>query len=202
GPCRSLCLAQRSAARGAGWLRHRPGFPLGAAADRTGSRSPGARHAVFRRRPPAGRAMDGAAPAAGLRGIPPGGAGTRRPRGIGIADCAAQPAARAAPHRSSGSGRSGPRRRGAARLKPAQRKALFRRLQELNPQPTTELLFRSPFELLVAVMLSAQATDVSVNKATRGLFAAAPDPAAMLALGEEGVKRHISSIGLFNTKAR
>ncbi|MEQ8232265.1 MAG: endonuclease III [Gammaproteobacteria bacterium] len=78
----------------------------------------------------------------------------------------------------------------------------FRRLAERNPAPTTELEYASPFELLIAVMLSAQATDVSVNKATRTLFAAAPDPARMLALGEEGVREHIKSIGLFNTKAK
>ncbi len=84
----------------------------------------------------------------------------------------------------------------------AKRRAIFERLRAANPSPTTELEFRTPFELLVAVILSAQATDVSVNKATRGLFRAAPTPRAMLALGEEGVREHIKSIGLFNTKAR
>jgi endonuclease III len=84
---------------------------------------------------------------------------------------------------------------------PAARKELFRRLRELNPHPTTELVYSSPFELLVAVILSAQATDVGVNKATRGLFAVANTPAAILALGEAGLKRHIASIGLYNTKA-
>jgi len=83
----------------------------------------------------------------------------------------------------------------------AQRQAFFERLAARNPQPTTELAYASPFQLLIAVLLSAQATDVSVNKATRTLFAAAPDAASMLALGEEGVRRHIQSIGLFNTKA-
>ncbi|MEX2480717.1 MAG: endonuclease III, partial [Gammaproteobacteria bacterium] len=83
----------------------------------------------------------------------------------------------------------------------SKREAFFQRLASLNPEPTTELRFASPFELLIAVLLSAQATDVSVNKATRGLFAAAPDPRAMLELGEAGVKQHIKSIGLFNTKA-
>ena len=86
-------------------------------------------------------------------------------------------------------------------MKPAAREELFSRLAELNPQPTTELEYRSPFELLVAVILSAQATDVSVNKATRGLFAIAGTPEKMLALGEAKLRRHISSIGLFNTKA-
>lgn len=79
--------------------------------------------------------------------------------------------------------------------------AILSRLREANPTPTTELEFSSPFELLIAVLLSAQATDVSVNKATKGLFAAGPTPAAMLALGVDGVKQHIKTIGLFNTKA-
>ena len=78
---------------------------------------------------------------------------------------------------------------------------LFARLAELNPKPTTELDYTTPFELLVAVILSAQATDVGVNKATRRLFPVANTPRQMLALGEEGLKRHIASIGLFNAKA-
>jgi len=78
----------------------------------------------------------------------------------------------------------------------------FRRLRELNPHPTTELEYRTPFELLAAVLLSAQSTDVGVNKATRKLFPVANTPAAMLELGEEGLKRHISTIGLYNAKAR
>ena len=82
------------------------------------------------------------------------------------------------------------------------RHELFRRLRELNPHPTTELEYASPFELLIAVVLSAQATDVGVNKATRKLFAVANTPAAMLAMGEEGLKRHIATIGLYNAKAR
>jgi endonuclease-3 len=87
-------------------------------------------------------------------------------------------------------------------MKPADRVELFRRLRELNPKPTTELEYRSTFELLVAVVLSAQATDVSVNKATRRLFPVANTPQALLALGEEGLKRYISTIGLFNAKAK
>jgi len=87
-------------------------------------------------------------------------------------------------------------------MTPRQRAALFRRLQKANPQPATELVYQSPFELLVAVILSAQATDVSVNKATAGLFEVANTPAAMLALGESGLKHHIRTIGLFNTKAK
>jgi len=85
---------------------------------------------------------------------------------------------------------------------PRQRSALFRRLQQANPQPTTELIYRTPFELLISVILSAQATDVSVNKATAGLFKVANTPAAILALGEAGLKQHIRTIGLFNTKAK
>jgi len=83
----------------------------------------------------------------------------------------------------------------------AGRAEIFRRLRAANPQPATELHYGSPFELLVAVMLSAQATDASVNKATGPLFAIAPTAARMLALGEAGLKRHIRSIGLLNTKA-
>ena len=87
-------------------------------------------------------------------------------------------------------------------MKPAARVELFERLASLNPNPTTELEYRNAFELLVAVILSAQATDVGVNKATRLLFPAAPTPAAMYALGEDGLKRYIATIGLFNTKAK
>jgi endonuclease-3 len=87
-------------------------------------------------------------------------------------------------------------------MTPRQRAALFRRLQKANPQPTTELIYRNPFELLISVILSAQATDVSVNKATAGLFKVANTPSAILALGEAGLKQHIRTIGLFNTKAR
>jgi endonuclease-3 len=82
-----------------------------------------------------------------------------------------------------------------------QRQEFFRRLQRINPAPITELVYQSPFELLIAVLLSAQATDISVNKATRGLFKAANTPQQMLRLGEDGVKAHIRTIGLFNTKA-
>ncbi|MEP7097874.1 MAG: endonuclease III, partial [Dokdonella sp.] len=79
---------------------------------------------------------------------------------------------------------------------------LFRRLRDLNPEPTTELDYTTPFELLVAVILSAQATDVGVNKATRKLFPVANTAQAILDLGEEGLKRYISTIGLFNAKAK
>ncbi|MGH8042060.1 MAG: endonuclease III [Rudaea sp.] len=84
----------------------------------------------------------------------------------------------------------------------AQRAELFRRLREANPQPTTELEYATPFQLLIAVMLSAQATDVGVNKATRRLFPVAGTPQEMLTLGEAKLKRYISTIGLFNTKAK
>ena len=86
-------------------------------------------------------------------------------------------------------------------MKPADREEMFARLSELNPHPKTELVYHSPFELLVAVILSAQATDISVNKATRTLYPIANTPELILALGEAGLKKHISSIGLFNTKA-
>jgi endonuclease-3 len=87
-------------------------------------------------------------------------------------------------------------------MTPRQRSALFRRLQKANPRPTTELVYRSPFELLISVILSAQATDVSVNKATAGLFKVANTPAAILVLGEAGLKQHIRTIGLYNSKAK
>jgi endonuclease III len=82
------------------------------------------------------------------------------------------------------------------------RRAIFERLREANPTPRTELNYRSPFELLVAVILSAQATDKSVNKATASLFRAAHTPAALLALGVDGLSPYIKSIGLYNGKAR
>jgi endonuclease-3 len=78
----------------------------------------------------------------------------------------------------------------------------FRRLAELNPDPQGELEWTNPYTLLVAVALSAQATDVGVNLATRELFRVADTPRKMLELGEEGLKSHIKTIGLFNTKAR
>ena len=84
----------------------------------------------------------------------------------------------------------------------AKRHEIFSRLRRANPDPRTELTFRTPFELLVAVILSAQATDRSVNKATAGLFAAAATPAGMLALGVAGLSRHIKSIGLYNGKSK
>lgn len=83
----------------------------------------------------------------------------------------------------------------------AKRREILTRLRDNNPHPTTELNFTSPFELLIAVLLSAQATDVSVNKATAKLYPVANTPAAMLALGVEGVKEHIKTIGLYNSKA-
>lgn len=78
---------------------------------------------------------------------------------------------------------------------------ILTRLRDNNPHPTTELVFNSPFELLIAVLLSAQATDVSVNKATAKLYPVANTPEAMLALGVDGVKSYIKTIGLFNSKA-
>ncbi len=82
------------------------------------------------------------------------------------------------------------------------RREIFRRFREANPHPTTELVYHSPFELLIAVILSAQATDVSVNKATEKLFRVANTPQAILDLGEERLKGYIQHIGLYNTKAK
>ncbi len=81
------------------------------------------------------------------------------------------------------------------------RRAIFLRLQAANPAPTTELNYSTPFELLIAVILSAQATDKSVNKATATLFKVASTPQKMVALGEAGLKEYIKTIGLFNSKA-
>ena len=78
----------------------------------------------------------------------------------------------------------------------------YRRLAETNPHPETELAYGNPFQLVVAVALSAQSTDIGVNKATRALFAAVETPEQMVALGEAGLKDHIKTIGLFNTKAK
>lgn len=87
------------------------------------------------------------------------------------------------------------------RLPVATRDAIFDTLAAATPAPRTELHYSNSYTLLVAVVLSAQATDAGVNRATRGLFAAADTPAAMLALGEDGVKAHIRTLGLFNSKA-
>ena len=84
----------------------------------------------------------------------------------------------------------------------AKRRAIFERLMAANPAPTTELHHRSPFELLVAVVLSAQATDKSVNLATATLFPVADTPEKLLSLGEDGLTAHIRRIGLFKTKAK
>jgi len=84
----------------------------------------------------------------------------------------------------------------------AKRREIFARLRKANPSPRTELQYTSPFELLIAVMLSAQATDKGVNKATPALFHAASTPAAMLALGVNGLTPYIKTIGLYNAKAK
>ena len=106
---------------------------------------------------------------------------------------ALKPATKAAPARA-------PRR--STRMKPREVEEMFARLHELNPHPTTELEFSTPYELLVAVTLSAQSTDVGVNKATRKLFAVASTPEAIAALGVEGLKPYIATIGLYNNKAK
>ncbi len=87
-------------------------------------------------------------------------------------------------------------------MNPAKRRQIFERLRAANPKPSTELHFRTPFELLVAVVLSAQATDKGVNLATPALFRAADTPQKMLALGEEGLAHYIRTIGLYRSKAR
>jgi endonuclease-3 len=87
-------------------------------------------------------------------------------------------------------------------VKPAKRRAIYERFAKANPNPSTELKYTTPFELLVAVVLSAQATDLSVNKATVELFKVANTPQALLDLGEAGLKEYIKTIGLFNSKAK
>jgi endonuclease-3 len=87
-------------------------------------------------------------------------------------------------------------------MRPAKRIELYERLKAATPKPTTELAYRTPYELLVSVALSAQATDKSVNLATAKLFPVANTPAAMLALGEAALKDYIKTIGLYNTKAK
>lgn len=82
------------------------------------------------------------------------------------------------------------------------RAEIYSRLRDANPDPTTELKYRTPFELLVSVILSAQATDVSVNQATAKLFPVANTPETIAAMGESGLKKYIRTIGLFNSKAR
>ena len=90
----------------------------------------------------------------------------------------------------------------APTMNDAKRRQIFERLRAANPAPTTELAYQGPFELLIAVILSAQATDKGVNQATARLFPVANTPRAILDLGEEGLKSYIRTIGLFNTKAR
>jgi endonuclease-3 len=87
-------------------------------------------------------------------------------------------------------------------MNPAKRREIFARFRAANPEPRGELEYRTPFELLIAVILSAQATDKSVNLATRGLFKRAPTPEKMLALGLDGLIDQIKRIGLYRTKAK
>ena len=87
-------------------------------------------------------------------------------------------------------------------MNPTKRLEIFTRFRAANPHPTTELDYSSPFELLIAVLLSAQSTDVGVNKATRRLYPVANTPAAILALGVDELKTYIATIGLYNTKAK
>src|SRR5262245_40944870 len=87
-------------------------------------------------------------------------------------------------------------------MSPQQRTEVFRRLRAVNPDPRSELVYGPPFQLLVSVVLSAQATDKSVNRATEGLFKVASTPEAIVKLGRRGLERHIKSIGLYRTKAK
>lgn len=87
-------------------------------------------------------------------------------------------------------------------MNPAKRREIFTRFRTANPHPTTELVYKTPFELLVAVILSAQATDVSVNAATRHLFPVANTPQALLELGEENLREYVQRIGLYKTKSK
>lgn len=101
--------------------------------------------------------------------------------------------------------KAGVKKKTAARIKgfpPEKAAELYRRLAKERPDPKTELVYTDPFTLVVAVALSAQATDVSVNKATKGLFKAANTPAKMVKLGEAGVAEHIRTIGLWRNKAK
>ncbi|PNS07688.1 nth: endonuclease III [Lysobacter silvestris] len=88
-----------------------------------------------------------------------------------------------------------------AQMTRAEIREAFERWRQLDPEPKTELIYQSPYQLLVAVVLSAQSTDVGVNKATRTLFKVAPTPKKMVALGVDGVKSHIATLGLYNAKA-
>jgi endonuclease-3 len=109
------------------------------------------------------------------------------------------------PIRKQGAPKGTPRQKAAPRVKPVDAetlRAIFTRFREIEPEPKGELEHSNPYTLLVAVVLSAQATDKGVNKATRGLFAAADTPHAMLELGLEGVREHVKTINFFNTKAR
>lgn len=94
-----------------------------------------------------------------------------------------------------------PRRSAEPSMNPQKRQQIFARLKAANPRPTTELVYTTPFELLIAVILSAQATDVGVNKATARLYLIANTPETILALGVDGLKSYIKTIGLFNSKA-
>jgi len=87
-------------------------------------------------------------------------------------------------------------------MNPNKIRQIFQRFRQANPKPTTELVYHNPFELLIAVILSAQATDISVNKATKALFEAANTPEKMLALGETKLKQYVKTIGLYNSKAK
>src|SRR5690242_2189436 len=140
-----------------------------------------------------------------IYGMDPGCCGRRRPAGTGPPPSRAR---RRMSCRRSARPRSPLRWPGFERngsdteMNPEKRAEIYRRLKAANPKPTTELNYQTPYELLVSVSLSAQATDKSVNAATERLFPVANTPAAILKLGEAGLKPYIKTIGLFNTKAR
>lgn len=125
----------------------------------------------------------------------------RKPPGAKAARPDARPAGRLV-RPLTGLAKPGRRPRAAKPVDRATREEIFRRFREAAPEPRGELAHVDPYTLLVAVVLSAQATDAAVNRCTPGLFAAAPDPAAMVALGEAGVAAHIRRIGLWQAKAR
>jgi endonuclease-3 len=129
-----------------------------------------------------------------------------RPGGVTRDNGAVSAAAKPAAPKQAGPKQAGPKQAGAPRkasaMPLADVRAFLEALARVNPAPRSELLYADPFTLLVAVVLSAQATDASVNRVTPGLFAAAPTPEAMAALGPEGIARHIRSIGLWQSKAR
>src|SRR5690606_14138047 len=193
-PARRVLRAERTC-RGSRLLA-RAGRARRAARDR------GSRHALRRQRAAGRRRCRSAADRAAFRRRARGRAAAWRVLRLGDsardpqrADRRTRPGA-SADRRRTGHGR------GARPMNAAKRRQIFERFARHNPNPTTELVYSTPFELLVAVVLSAQSTDVGVNKATEKLFKVANTPRQMLELGEERLKAHINTLNFFNTKAR